>query len=181
MGLYPHCCPDERLGKGASEQGRRSGPCAERSGERLLSADHPCAVRRDNGEVLRGYEWSEGPRRQGKSLWRYRGYGGHPSRSDGLCQRRGRRQVCPNALVTREQAAAMLSRVYTKLGSSIPAVTATTFADNGSVSNWARDAVAFMSDKGIVTGVGDNKFNPKGNASIEQALAIAVRMFDNLK
>lgn len=87
----------------------------------------------------------------------------------------------PNALVTREQAAAMLSRVYIKLGGSIPAATAATFVDNGSVSAWARDAVAFMSDKGIVTGVGGNKFNPQGNASIEQALAIAVRMFENLR
>ena len=86
-----------------------------------------------------------------------------------------------DALVTREQAAAMLSRVYTKLGGNIPEVADTTFADNGKVSGWAKDAVAFMADKGIVSGVGDNSFDPLGNASIEQALVIALRMFDNLK
>lgn len=87
----------------------------------------------------------------------------------------------PDSLVTREQAAAMLSRVYTKLGGELPAVEATTFNDDGSVSDWARDAVAFMSDKGIVSGMGDNCFDPQGSASIEQALSIALRMFKNLK
>lgn len=87
----------------------------------------------------------------------------------------------PDSLVTREQAAAMLSRVYTKLGGELPAVEATTFDDDGSVSDWARDAVAFMSDKGIVSGMGDNCFDPQGSASIEQALSIALRMYKNLK
>ena len=90
-------------------------------------------------------------------------------------------KFAPDSLVTREQAASMLSRVYTKLGGDIPVVSATTFADNSSVSDWARDSVAFMSDKGIVSGVGNNTFNPQGSASIEQALSIALRMFDNLK
>ena len=76
--------------------------------------------------------------------------------------------------------AAACSRV-TRLGGELPAVEATTFDDDGSVSDWARDAVAFMSDKGIVSGMGDNCFDPQGSASIEQALSIALRMFKNLK
>ena len=87
----------------------------------------------------------------------------------------------PDKLVTREQAALMLSRVYTKLGGEIPQVEGTTFADNGEISNWAMDAVAFMADQEIVNGVGGNKFDPQGNTSIEQALIIALRMFENLK
>lgn len=87
----------------------------------------------------------------------------------------------PDSLVTREQAATMLSRIYTKLGGELPAVGATTFDDDGSVSGWAKDAVAFMSDKEIVSGMGDNRFDPQGSASIEQALSIALRMFKNLK
>lgn len=90
-------------------------------------------------------------------------------------------KFAPDALVTRQEAAVMLSRVYTKLGGNIPEVAATTFADNDKVSGWARDAVAFMTGKGIVNGVGNNRFDAQGNASIEQALVIALRMFDNLK
>ena len=87
----------------------------------------------------------------------------------------------PDAPVTREQAALMLSRVYTKLGGEIPAVEATTFADDDSIVGYAKDAIAFMSENEIVGGAGDNKFDPKGNASIEQALVIALRMFEKLK
>ena len=87
----------------------------------------------------------------------------------------------PDALVTREQAAVMLSSVYTKLGGEIPAVEATAFADDGDVAGWARNAVAFMSGREIVTGVGNNRFSPKGSASIEQALLISLKMFETLK
>ena len=87
----------------------------------------------------------------------------------------------PDSLVTREQAATMLSRVYTKLGGEIPAVEATDFADDDAVSGYAKDAVSFMFSKEIVGGVGSNKFDPQGSASIEQALVIALRMFEKLK
>ncbi len=87
----------------------------------------------------------------------------------------------PDALVNREQAAVMLASVYTKLGGEIPAVEATTFGDDGEISGWARNAVAFMNSKEIVTGIGDNNFGPKGGASIEQALLISLKMFETLK
>lgn len=87
----------------------------------------------------------------------------------------------PNSLVTREQAAVMLSSVYAKLGGRIPTVSATSFADNAAVSSWAKNAVAFMNSKSIVSGVGGNQFDPQGSASIEQALLIALKMFETLR
>ena len=99
----------------------------------------------------------------------------------GIVNGKGEGKFAPTDPVTRQEAALMLSRVYTKLGGEIPKVEGTTFADNGEISNWAMDAVAFMAGKEIVNGVGGNKFDPQGNASIEQALIIALRMFENLK
>ena len=90
-------------------------------------------------------------------------------------------KFAPEDPVTREQAAVMLSSVYTKLGGSIPTVEATSFDDNSGMAAWARNAVAFMNDKGIVTGIGGNNFGPKGSASIEQALLISLKMFETLK
>lgn len=87
----------------------------------------------------------------------------------------------PDALVTREQAAAMLSRVYTALGGEIPEVDATTFSDDASISAYARDAVAFMTKHGIIGGMGNNTFAPRGDATVEQAVKIAVEMLNNLK
>ncbi len=93
-------------------------------------------------------------------------------------------KFAPEDLVTREQAAVMLSRVYTKLGGEIPTVTATTFADDSRVSTWAKSEVAFMAGKGIINGKGNNTFDPNGktgNASIEESMVIALRMFEKLK
>ena len=87
----------------------------------------------------------------------------------------------PGSLVTREQAAAMLSRVYTKLGGEIPQVTATSFTDDGGISSYAKSSVAFMAEKGIVSGKGENRFDPGGSASVQEALSITLRMFKNLK
>ena len=87
----------------------------------------------------------------------------------------------PDTLVSREQAATMLSRVYAKLGGEIPEVEATAFSDNDKISDYARDAVAFMTDKGVIGGMGGNTFAPKGDATVEQALKIAVEMLNNLE
>lgn len=88
----------------------------------------------------------------------------------------------PDDLVSRQEAALMLSRVYTKLGGTIPQVGTTTFADDSEISPWAglKDAIAFMSANKIVNGKGNNKFDPLGSASIQEALIIALRMFQNL-
>lgn len=94
---------------------------------------------------------------------------------------KGNGKFDPDSPVTREQAALMLSRVYTKLGGEVPAVDATEFADDDAMSDYAKSAIAFMSGKEIVGGVGNNKFDPQGSASIEQALVIALRMIENLK
>ena len=109
----------------------------------------------------------------------------------------------PDDLLNREQAAAMLTRVFKKI--SIPNWTLATdsqftlpyekpalFADDADISDWAKDSVYFMVANGIINGVGDNKFAPKNvtsadeangyaNATREQALIIAVRMVENLK
>ncbi len=87
----------------------------------------------------------------------------------------------PKATLTRQEAAAMLGRVYTKLGGTIPAVSNTTFADDGSVAGWAKSEVAFMSGKDIVKGVGDNKFAPTKALSIQEAVIMANRMLETLK
>ena len=109
----------------------------------------------------------------------------------------------PNALLNREQAAAMLTRVFKKV--SLAGWTLATdsqftlsyekpalFADDADISDWAKDSVYFMVANNIINGVGNNKFAPKNvtsadeangyaNATREQALIIAVRMVENLK
>lgn len=87
----------------------------------------------------------------------------------------------PNAEVSREQAAVMLAAVYRKLGGEIPGADQTKFNDDGSISGYAKSAVAFMADRGIISGVSGNRFSAQGKTSIEQALTIALAMYKNLK
>ena len=87
----------------------------------------------------------------------------------------------PKGTLNRQEAAAMLARVYTKLGGTIPAVSNTSFADDKDVGSWAKSEVAFMSGKDIVKGVGENKFAPTKTLSIQEAVIMANRMLETLK
>lgn len=109
----------------------------------------------------------------------------------------------PNQLLNREQAATMLTRVFKRITLAgwtletdsqftLPYTMPAPFADDGDISGWARDSVYFMASNGIISGTSGNKFAPKNvtsaqeaegyaNATREQALAIAVRMVENLK
>lgn len=109
----------------------------------------------------------------------------------------------PDQLLNREQAAAMLTRVFKRITLAgwtletdsqftLPYTMPAPFAADGDISGWARDSVYFMAANGIINGTSGNRFAPKNvtsaqeaegyaNATREQALAIAVRMVENLK
>lgn len=112
----------------------------------------------------------------------------------------------PAAPLSREQAATMLARLYKKI--EIDGWTLETdgnysetfrgmfempeaFADDENISVWAKDSVYFMKSKGILDGVGNNKFAPRAmtdaeeatgyaQATREQAILIAKRMVKKL-
>ena len=74
----------------------------------------------------------------------------------------------PNAKLTREQAATMLSRLANAIGEPLDEQ-ATTFTDKGSVSTWALSAVGQMQATGIMGGVGNNTFAPKATTPASKA------------
>ena len=108
----------------------------------------------------------------------------------------------PNTLLNREQAATMLTRVFKKVTLAgwtlqtdaqftLPFNMPARFADDAQISGYARDSVYFMAANGIIGGIGNNMFAPRAvtteeqargyaSATREQALAIAVRMVENL-
>lgn len=98
----------------------------------------------------------------------------------------------PRVLLNREQAAAMLTRVYRVFsGSEAPAYSMPErFSDDAQISSWAYDSVYFMAAHGILQG-SSGKFMPRAvtsaeaavgyaQATREQALLIAVRMVEQL-
>lgn len=78
----------------------------------------------------------------------------------------------PQNKITREQLATMLYRELKLLGISSQYSKGTVFTDNGSISAYAVDAVYFCRANDLVKGVGDNRFAPKNNTTVEQAQLI---------
>ncbi len=93
----------------------------------------------------------------------------------------------PFGLLTREQSAAMLTRVYKKVTNAewtldkdnefpLKSTGTEKFADDEKISDWAKEAVYFMAENNIIKGVGENSFAPKNTTSKEQAVIMALRM-----
>ena len=80
-------------------------------------------------------------------------------------------RFAPNAGITREPLVTMLYRYE----GSPESTTALSFADAASISPYARAAVAWAVENGIVNGMPGNTFQPKGSATRAQLAAILHR------
>ena len=77
--------------------------------------------------------------------------------------------------LTREQMAAVLWRYAGE-----PEVSETAaFADETSVSRWAKTAVAWARENSVINGVGDNRFDPKGTANRAQLAQVLMNSIEN--
>lgn len=88
----------------------------------------------------------------------------------------------PDGSITRQEAAAMLTRTAKLLG--LTANNATQFSDANSFANWARESIYFVSGLTdavsgykVMAGMGDGTFAPNGTYSREQAIATALRLY----
>ena len=86
----------------------------------------------------------------------------------------------PDESITREQAATILYRTAEFLGnkSIIGPHNVVYYYDEGEVSDWAINAVRIMKDMGIMKGVTESSFSPKGKYTVEQAIATMVRLYE---
>lgn len=91
----------------------------------------------------------------------------------------GEGRFAPNQNITREQLAAMMYRYaeYLKLNMETSGKSLS-FADSGSVSDYAKNAVLWSYENGIMTGKGENRIDPQGNASRAEVAAVMMRFSD---
>ena len=87
----------------------------------------------------------------------------------------------PEDDITREQMAAILYR-YAQFKGYDHAVQGdlSCFTDGGQTSDWARDAVVWAVDKGLLTGKGGGLLDPKGTATRAEVAAILMRFVENI-
>ena len=86
----------------------------------------------------------------------------------------------PDAKLTREQAAVMLSRLADAVGKPLKKETAT-FGDNATISLWAIEAAGQVQAAGIMGGVGENTFAPGDPYTREQSIVTIMRLYDVIK
>lgn len=86
----------------------------------------------------------------------------------------------PFANVTREQAAAMMERTAVKTGEEINSDSVVSFSDDGEISEWAKESVYKMSSAGIIKGKDGGRFAPIDGITVEEAVVISVRLYNEL-
>lgn len=88
-------------------------------------------------------------------------------------------QFGPEDGITREQMAVILFRYAQFLGTDTSGRDGLTgFSDSGTVSSWAREAVAWAVDQGIISGMPDGTLVPTGTATRAEAAAMLQRFLE---
>ena len=87
----------------------------------------------------------------------------------------------PNEPITREQMAAIIYRFAAYKGYDTGANGSAAYEDNGEISDYAKEAVIWTSEKSIMKGNPDGTFAPKANTTRAQVAAVFMRIFENLK
>jgi len=99
----------------------------------------------------------------------------------GIVGGRGDGSFAPNDWVTREEMVVMLMKARAvKLGVPAPStdsVQTTSFADDGSVSAWAKASVAEASRRGLVQGYADRTFAPQGTSTRAEAAMLVYGLY----
>ena len=78
----------------------------------------------------------------------------------------------PQSDITREQLAAML---YRYAGYPTTTGNLSQFSDNEQTSNYAKSALCWATEKGILSGKGNNVLDPKGKATRAEVAAMLMR------
>lgn len=79
----------------------------------------------------------------------------------------------PNQKITRMEMAAMIARAMKLEGD---AKASTGFSDDSSIPSWARGAIAAMKETGVISGRGNNKFEPTVKATRAETVVMLLRM-----
>ncbi|SCG84434.1 putative lipoprotein yafL [Proteiniborus sp. DW1] len=100
----------------------------------------------------------------------------------GIVKGKGNGKFDPYNTITREEISVMLYQTLqiVRPGFNYQKSYDYIFSDTDIISLWARESVSYLYSFGVISGVGDNRFNPKGTTTREQAFVLAERMYENV-
>jgi len=100
----------------------------------------------------------------------------------GIVNGYGKNKFDPNGVVTREQLCTFIYRTIKKANPNISFVSKQlTFSDIKDISKYAKESMEFSYSYGLISGVGDDKLNPKGVSTKEQAIVMVERLCRKLE
>lgn len=94
---------------------------------------------------------------------------------NGIADGMGRDMFSPDELITREQMCKMMAGYLAFSGTEL-APADSLFADDGDISDWAKEYVYLLAGSGIINGVRPGVFSPGTNATRAQCAAIFMRV-----
>ena len=83
--------------------------------------------------------------------------------------------------ITRQDICVMIQRALSSMGYATATTKEVSFSDSAAVSDYAVDAVRYLSEYGIITGTPDGRFNPKANATRAEVALIIYRTLGHIK
>ncbi len=100
---------------------------------------------------------------------------------NGIVNGKGGGKFAPGDNVNRQEMCTMLARYADHLGVRLTKTAEkTVFADDASISSWAKDAVYACQQTELINGIGGNKFNPKGTTPRSQGATLFARFHQYL-
>ena len=85
----------------------------------------------------------------------------------------------PDGEITRQEAAAILMRVYKNYAETEKISGEAKFSDDEEIAAWAKEDVYSINSLGIMQGVGENSFAPLEGYTVEQAVITFWRLYDS--
>ena len=93
----------------------------------------------------------------------------------GIASGVGGNRFAPDANISRQEMAVMINNYLINKGAA-PAAGADSFADEGQIASWAKDAVNALAQAGFVSGKGNGRFDPMANATRAELVSILYRV-----
>ena len=90
-------------------------------------------------------------------------------------------EFAPNRNITREQMAVMAYRYAKFKGYDVSVTGNTSYTDNADISDYAKTAIVWAAEKGIMSGNTDGSFAPLESSTRAQAAAVFQRIIEKLK
>ena len=98
----------------------------------------------------------------------------------GVVSGKGEGKFAPNAAITREEMCVVLDNYVTNIMQQVPETGEERFADDSSISDWAKQGVYHAYALGLVSGKGESQFDPQGNTLRSEAASVYVKFAKQL-